>query len=104
MKSGIDFAYSRIVPRMATVPFSAAPSHWELAAETIAVKMRWFGLLVGCVCVNIEDPGESRQLVLNAILALGALYTLLDTISSLRGQVFLGRYPLSISLMEALFI
>ena len=26
---------------------SSVPTHWELAAETIAVKIRWFGLLVG---------------------------------------------------------
>jgi len=26
---------------------------WELAAETIAVKIRWFGLLVGYLYVNI---------------------------------------------------
>src|SRR5262249_48150949 len=31
-------------------------------------------------------------------------YTLLDTWYSLRGRVFLGRYPLSVSVMEALFI
>ena len=30
----------------ATLPL-AAPSLWELAAETIAVKIRWFGLLIG---------------------------------------------------------
>jgi signal transduction histidine kinase len=35
---------------------------------------------------------------------LGTIYTLLDTYFSLRGRVFLGRYPLVISVMEALFI
>ena len=34
----------------------AASSPWELAAETIAVKIRWFGLLVGYVLVNLEPP------------------------------------------------
>ena len=35
---------------------------------------------------------------------LGAGYALLDTYYSLRGRVFLGRYPLAVSSMEALFI
>lgn len=88
---------------MSTATLSAAPSRWELAAEAIAVKIRWFGLLVGYVLVNFGRPGE-QQPVLNAILSLGAVYALLDTWYSLRGKVFLGRYPMSISLMESLFI
>jgi signal transduction histidine kinase len=75
-----------------------------LAAEAIAVKIRWFGLLVGYLVVNMDDPGDPYRPVLNAILTLGAGYALLDTYNSLRGRVFLGRYPLNISLMEALFI
>ena len=31
----------------AAVPLPALPSRWELAAEAVAVKMRWFGLIVG---------------------------------------------------------
>jgi two-component system, NtrC family, sensor kinase len=81
-----------------------APSRWELAAETIAVRIRWFGLLVGVVLVNVEDHTPERRAVLNAILALGTIYTALDTYFSYRGRVFLGRYPLVISAMEALFI
>jgi two-component system, NtrC family, sensor kinase len=83
---------------------SLAPSRWELAAETIAVKIRWFGLLVGFVLVNVVEHTPERQAVLNAILALGTLYTIFDTYFSCRGRVFLGRYPLVISCMEALFI
>src|SRR5690349_6007016 len=89
---------------MATANLTAVPSRWELAAETIAVKIRWFGLLVGYVLVNVDNRGDQHQGVLNAILALGAVYALLDTYYSLRGRVFLGRYPLSVSFMEALFI
>ncbi len=70
-----------------------APSPWELAAETIAVKIRWFGLLIGVVLVNIAHHPPQRQLILNAILALGLAYTLLDTWFSYRDRVFLGRYP-----------
>jgi signal transduction histidine kinase len=81
-----------------------APSPWELAAEAIAVKIRWFGLVVGYAVVNVSAHPPERLAVLNAILALGALYTLLDTWFSYRGRVFLGRSPLVISAMESLFI
>jgi signal transduction histidine kinase len=80
------------------------PSPWELAAETIAVKIRWFGLLVGYLLVNLESHDSTRQAILNAILTLGAAYTLLDTYLSVRGRVFLGGSPLGISLMEGSFI
>src|SRR5215469_4046119 len=89
---------------MGTPEPAAALSRWELAAETIAVKIRWFGLLVGFVLVNTSPPGDSPLAVLNAILALGTIYAVLDTAYSLRGRVFLGRSPLLISGMEALFI
>src|SRR5262245_52747801 len=81
-----------------------AASPWELAAEAIAVKVRWFGLVIGTVLVNVGAHGGERRAALNAILVLGAAYTLADTYYSLRGRVFLGRSPLAISAMEALFI
>jgi signal transduction histidine kinase len=81
---------------------AAGPERWELAAEAIAIKIRWFGLLVGYVLVNVSPAGD--RLLLNAILTLGAGYALVDTYFSLRGRVFLGRSPLVISLMEATFI
>jgi signal transduction histidine kinase len=93
---------------MATVsqplPLTAAPSRWELAAEAIAVKIRWFGLLIGAVLVNIEEHAPPNRAILHAILALGCVFTLLDTYQSLHGSVFLGRYPLAVSALEALFI
>ena len=89
---------------MLSFNISTAPTRWELAAETIAVKIRWFGLLVGFLLVNFRGPGGNEQLLLNAFLALGGFYALLDTYYSLRGRIFLGKYPLFISLMEALFI
>ncbi len=79
------------------------PPRWELAAENIAVKMRWIGVLIGYLFANLGPPEVHRPL-LHAILALGAAYTLIDTAFSLRGRVFLGRSPLVISAMEALFI
>jgi signal transduction histidine kinase len=90
--------------RVTSSPCQPKPSPWELAAEAITVKIRWFGLLVGYVLVNVGSHGPEQRAVLNALLTLGAGYTLLDTWYSLRGQVFLGRYPLVISSMEALFI
>ena len=76
---------------------------WDLAAENITVRIRWFGLGVGLVLVNLVNP-NSYQSELNAILTLGAVYAVLDTWYSLRRRVFLSDFPLLISLMEALFI
>ncbi len=59
---------------MAASGFSS-PSPWALAAETIAVKIRWFGLLIGAVLVNIAQHPPERQFVLNAMLVLGLGYT-----------------------------
>jgi signal transduction histidine kinase len=83
---------------------SVAVNRWELAAEAIAVKIRWFGIVVGCLVVNVGHAGDPHQGMLNAILALGAVFAVLDTAWSLRGRVFLGDWPLLISCMEALFI
>lgn len=89
---------------MATFSLSSAPARWELAAEAIAVKIRWFGLLLGYLVVNMDGSDGPYRPVLNAILTLGAGYAILDTYNSYRGRVFLGSYPLIISLMEGLFI
>ncbi len=45
----------RFHTHMASVRAAAGPSPWELAAEMIAVKIRWFGLLVGYVLVNVDS-------------------------------------------------
>ena len=58
---------------------------WELAAENIVVKIRWFGLLFGYLLVNLGD-NEHRPF-LNAILALGVGYTLIDTVYRLTGTL-----------------
>ncbi|HEY3967907.1 MAG TPA: histidine kinase dimerization/phospho-acceptor domain-containing protein, partial [Planctomycetaceae bacterium] len=81
------------------------PSTWELAAESITVKIRWFGVAVGFLLVNIIDrPAAEHRAVMNSILTLGATFAFVDTLWSLRGRVFLSRWPLIISLMEAVFI
>lgn len=91
---------------MTAVPTTppSQPSPWELASETIAVKIRWFGLVVGYALVNVDTAPGRDALLLNAILALGAIFTLVDTWHSYRRRIFLGGYPLVISAMEALFI
>lgn len=88
---------------------------FELSAEAITVRIRWFGLAVGYALVNFlgREPAvthtvlpewlSSRQ-VLNGILTLGAFYAIADSYFSFRGRVFLNRVPVVISLMEALFI
>ncbi len=88
---------------------------FELSAEAITVRIRWFGLAIGYALVNFMDRGVtmahaalpewlSNRQVLNGILTLGAAYAIADTYFSLRGRVFLSRWPIVISVMEALFI
>lgn len=75
----------------------------DLAAEAITLRIRWFGLGIGCILVNFL-PREINQFRLNLLLLLGAVYALLDTVWSYRGRVFLSRAPLLISLMESVYI
>lgn len=80
------------------------PFDWELAAQAITVRIRWFGICVGYALVNFA-PDVGNRPVLNTILAVGALYALFDTYyNSLRREVFLSEWPLFTSLMEAVFI
>ena len=79
--------------------------NWDLAAQAITLRIRWFGICVGYVLVNLIGGGdEANRSVLNAILVLGAAFALFDTFYSLRGRVFLSEWPLFVSLMEATFI
>lgn len=90
---------------MSASPTTRDPSSWDLAAESITVKIRWFGVCVGYVLVNFIDRNTPQhQSAMNAILALGAGYALLDTYWNYRGKVFLSQVPLIVSLMEAMFI
>ena len=77
-------------------------TRWDLDAEAVAIKIRWFGLVVGYLYANLGSAAE--PLPLNAILALGFAFTALDTYYSWRGRVVLGTYPLVVSCLEALFI
>jgi two-component system NtrC family sensor kinase len=77
-------------------------TRWDLDAEAVAVKIRWFGLVVGYLYANFGSA--SASLPLDAILGLGFAFTLLDTYYSWRGRVVLGTHPLMVSCLEALFI
>jgi len=79
-------------------------TRWALAAEAIAVKVRWFGVLIGLLLVETRSGQLLSQPALRWILALGAAYAVVDTYFSLRGEVFLQRLPMLVSLLEALFI
>ena len=78
------------------------PTRWDLDAEAVAVKIRWFGLVLGYLYANAGSAADA--LPLNAILAVGLSFTVADTYFSRRGRVLLGRYPLVISCLEAMFI
>ncbi len=76
---------------------------WELATESIVVKIRWFGVVTGYLLVQtrtgLHDPWAVR-----AFLALGAGYAALATAFGRLGEVVLDRYPLVVSLLESIFI
>ena len=78
-------------------------SRWDLDAEAIVVKIRWFGLLLGFAYANAGYV-DANRLVLNAILLLGLAYTILDTWFYRRRRVFLGESPFVVSGMETIFI
>ena len=77
---------------------------WQLATESIVVRIRWFGIIMGYILVEMRHQDLYNPLALRAILALGAIYALLDTFFHRRGKVFLVEVPLFVSSMEALFI
>lgn len=91
-------------PDAAVDPFAR-----ELRAESITVRIRWFGLAVGYLLVNVgpvmgSDNNQSNQFALNAILTVGAFYAIIDAFRSWSGRVLLAEFRILISLLEALFI
>jgi len=76
---------------------------WQLSMEWITLRIRWFGLIVGYLVVNTLSPPVDQP-YLNGILTLGAVYAMFDLAWHWRGEVFLSRWPLFTSLMEATFI
>ena len=100
----VRFAASRwhIQPAL-IMPSLQETDRWQLAAEMITLQIRWFGLVVGFALVNLLSPSENQS-VLNGILALGTVYAIFDLMWHRRGAIFLQKFPLFISLMEAVFI
>ncbi len=90
-------------PLLARYAPTPADPDWDLAAESIAVLMRWFGLVVGAVLANVGSPAADHW-PLNLILALGLGFTFLDTYFFTRRRIFLRDHPLVIAVMESLFI
>ncbi|MGL6074134.1 MAG: sensor histidine kinase [Fimbriiglobus sp.] len=78
-------------------------SNRELEAESVAIKIRWFGLVVGFLLSNFGATPANREL-LNIILFLGLIFTAIDHAAYACGRLFLRDFPLGISAMEALFI
>src|SRR6516162_3617737 len=89
------------------MPAMTEPSNdrqnWELAAESIVVRIRWFGIAMGYVLVQTRT-GLHNPSAVRAFLALGAGYAALDTVFHQMGEVFLERRPRFVALMEATFI
>ncbi|MFM7112719.1 MAG: two-component sensor histidine kinase, partial [Planctomycetota bacterium] len=75
----------------------------EDAGGWIVLKIRWVGVILGYIVANAAT-GAANAPLLNALLAVGLAFTLLDTWFRRRDRIFLGRFPLFISAMEALFI
>lgn len=92
------------MPLSTSIESFGKPSSLEVASESIVVRIRWFGLILGGIIANLADREWEEKAPLNAILFLGLGYTLVDTWFSWKGRVFLGKYPLVISLAESLFI
>ncbi len=80
-------------------------SRWELAAESIALKMRWIGLAVGYWLCNAAGREPANPAWLNILLTLGLLYASVDGYFTWQGQLFtLARRPNLIALLESIFI
>jgi two-component system, NtrC family, sensor kinase len=82
---------------------AAERPRWDLAAESIVVKIRWFGVIMGYVLVQ-SRTGLHNPSAVRAFLALGAGYATLDFVFWRLGEVFLKRWPLFVSFMESVFI
>lgn len=76
----------------------------ELSAEGVVIQIRWTGLVLGFLLANTTPDAGQTALTLNLLLAVGLVYTSLDTWFFRLKRLFLGEYPLFISMMEALFI
>lgn len=88
---------------MSSAPLPSDRGGWQYAAESIVVKIRWFGIAMGYVLATGRGGLHDANAV-RGILALGAAYALLDTAYHRKGRVFLGSWPLFVAVMESTFI
>src|SRR4051794_426900 len=91
------------VDGVATHAAASERSKRNLATESIVVKIRWFGIVMGYVLVQ-SRMGLHNPSAVRAFLALGAGFAALDLAFYRMGEVFLKRWPLFVSLMESIFI
>lgn len=75
----------------------------DLATGSIVIRIRWFGIAMGYALV-LSRSGLRDPWAVAAILGLGAGFAAMDTIAHRLGDVFLRKWPLFVSLMEAIFI
>ena len=103
-KNGTELVASNQSERAksASGPLGVAPL--EVASESIVVRIRWFGLILGAIVANLPGKDYLNQATLDAILLLGLGYTLLDTFYSWFGRIFLGGQPIIIAVAESVFI
>ncbi len=78
-------------------------SRWDLAAEGITVRIRWFAVVTGFFYVNAVSRSEDTAF-LNAVLLLGLAYTVWDTWVNQSGRVVFAAAPLLVSALETGFI
>lgn len=76
----------------------------DFITESIVVQIRWSGVVMGYVLVACRTAAIREPIAVSAILALGAGYAAADTFHHRRGRVFLRRWPLFVSVMEAIFL
>lgn len=78
-------------------------SRWDLAAEGITVRIRWFAVVTGFFYVNAVSRSEDTAF-LNAVLLIGLAYTVWDTWVNQSGRVLFATAPLLVSALETGFI
>lgn len=93
-----------VAPAPSASPPQLTRATADLGIESIVVKTRWFGIAMGFTLVETRAGTLHDLGAIRACLVLGTLYTILDTWYHFRGKIFLKRWPLFVSLMEAVFI
>lgn len=75
----------------------------HMSPEIIVLKIRWIGVVLGLLWINLA-PAAKHPAMVNGILLLGLAYALWDTWATMQSWKLDQRYPLAISVLEAIFI